>query len=114
MAIKVGVLGAHGRVGQAIVEGVNAEDDLELVAEINRGDDLQQLIDAHAEVIVDFTQPDSVMGNLEFCISHGIHCVVGTTGFDKERLAQVEAVSYTHLTLPTIHVECRSRWSPYH
>ena len=66
MAIKVGVLGAHGRVGQAIVEGVNAEDDLDLVAEIDRGDDLQQLIDAHAEVIVDFTQPDSVMGNLEF------------------------------------------------
>lgn len=45
MAIKVGVLGAHGRVGQAIVEGVNAEDDLDLVAEIDRGDDLQQLIE---------------------------------------------------------------------
>ena len=55
MAIKVGVLGAHGRVGQAIVEGVNAEDDLELVAEIDRGDELQQIVDAHAEVIVDFT-----------------------------------------------------------
>ncbi|MER0088913.1 4-hydroxy-tetrahydrodipicolinate reductase [Corynebacterium sp. KPL3927] len=90
MAIKVGVLGAQGRVGKAIVEGVNAEDDLELVAEISRGDDLQQLVDNHAEVIVDFTQPDSVMGNLEFCIPNGIHCVVGTTGFDKERLDQVE------------------------
>ena len=90
MAIKVGILGAQGRVGKAIVEGVNAEDDLELVAEISRGDDLQQLVDNHAEVIVDFTQPDSVMGNLEFCIANGIHCVVGTTGFDKERLDQVE------------------------
>lgn len=90
MAIKVGVLGAQGRVGKAIVEGVNAEDDLELVAEISRGDDLQQLVDNHAEVIVDFTQPDSVMGNLEFCIANGIHCVVGTTGFDKECLDQVE------------------------
>ena len=90
MAIKVGVLGAQGRVGKAIVEGVNAEDDLELVAEISRGDDLQQLVDNHAEVIVDFTQPASVMGNLEFCIANGIHCVVGTTGFDKERLDQVE------------------------
>ena len=90
MAIKVGVLGAQGRVGKAIVEGVNAEDDLELVAEISRGDDLQQLVDNHAEVIVDFTQPDSVMRNLEFCIANGIHCVVGTTGFDKERLDQVE------------------------
>ena len=82
MAIKVGVLGAQGRVGKAIVEGVNAEDDLELVAEISRGDELQQLVDNHAEVIVDFTQPDSVMGNLEFCIANGIHCVVGTTGFE--------------------------------
>ncbi|MER0090093.1 MULTISPECIES: 4-hydroxy-tetrahydrodipicolinate reductase [unclassified Corynebacterium] len=90
MAIKVGILGAQGRVGKAIVEGVNAEDDLELVAEISRGDELQQLVDNHAEVIVDFTQPDSVMGNLEFCIANGIHCVVGTTGFDKERLDQVE------------------------
>ncbi|MCG7234006.1 MULTISPECIES: 4-hydroxy-tetrahydrodipicolinate reductase [Corynebacterium] len=90
MAIKVGVLGAQGRVGKAIVEGVHAEDDLELVAEISRGDDLQHLVDNHAEVIVDFTQPDSVMGNLEFCIANGIHCVVGTTGFDKERLDQVE------------------------
>lgn len=90
MAIKVGVLGAQGRVGKAIVEGVNAEDDLELVAEISRGDELEQLVDNHAEVIVDFTQPDSVMGNLEFCIANGIHCVVGTTGFDKERLDQVE------------------------
>lgn len=90
MAIKVGVLGAQGRVGKAVVEGVNAEDDLELVAEIDRGDDLQQLVDKHAEVIVDFTQPDSVMGNLEFCIANGIHCVVGTTGFDQDRLDQVE------------------------
>ena len=99
MAIKVGVLGAHGRVGQAIVEGVNAEDDLELVAEIGRDDDLRQLIDAHAEVIVDFTQPDSVMGNLEFCISHGIHCVVGTTGFDKDRLSLIHISEPTRLII---------------
>lgn len=90
MAINVGVLGAHGRVGQAVVEGVKAADDLELVAGLDRDDELQMLIDKHAEVIVDFTTPDAVMDNLEFCISHGIHCVVGTSGFDDERLAQVE------------------------
>lgn len=89
MAIKVGVLGAKGRVGQAIVEGVKAADDLELVAEVARDTDLQVLVDNHAEVIVDFTQPSSVMANLEFCIGNGIHCVVGTTGFDADRLAQV-------------------------
>ncbi|MGP5241058.1 4-hydroxy-tetrahydrodipicolinate reductase, partial [Corynebacterium flavescens] len=90
MTIKVGVLGAHGRVGQAIVEGVNAAADLDLVAEVGRGEDLQVVVDNEAQVIVDFTQPAAVMGNLEFCIKHGIHCVVGTTGFDEEKLAQVE------------------------
>lgn len=90
MAIKVGVLGAKGRVGQAIVEGVNAADDLELVATVDRDDSLELLKINGAEVIVDFTQPASVMGNLEYCVANGIHCVVGTTGFDEERLAQVK------------------------
>lgn len=89
MSTKVGVLGAHGRVGTAVVAGVRAADDLELVAEIDKDDSLDTLLDAGAEVIVDFTTPDSVMNNLEFCIKHGIHCVVGTTGFDDDRYDQV-------------------------
>ena len=48
MTIKVGVLGAQGRVGQAVVAGVTAADDLELVAQIDRDDTLQTLIDAQA------------------------------------------------------------------
>ncbi|GAB3704887.1 4-hydroxy-tetrahydrodipicolinate reductase [Corynebacterium nasicanis] len=91
MAIKVGVLGAKGRVGSAVCEGVQAADDLELVAQVDQGDDLQMLVDAGAEVVVDFTTPGSVMGNLEFTTANGIHAVVGTTGFDEERLAQVRA-----------------------
>ena len=91
MTIKVGVLGAQGRVGQAVVAGVTAADDLELVAQIDRDDTLQTLIDAQVDVIVDFTTPNVVMDNLEFCLTHGIHCVVGTTGFTPERLTQVEA-----------------------
>ena len=90
MTIKVGVLGAKGRVGQAIVQGVEASEDLELVATIGRDDSLELLAVNGAEVVVDFTQPDSVMGNLEYCIAQGIHCVVGTTGFTEERLQQVE------------------------
>ena len=90
MGIKVGVLGAKGRVGQSIVEGVNAADDLELVAEIGRDTPLQELVDNGAEVVVDFTQPGVVMDNLKFVVEHGIHAVVGTTGFDAERLAKVE------------------------
>ena len=89
MAIKAGVLGAKGRVGSAVCEGVNAAEDLELVAQVDQGDDLQMLVDAGAEVVVDFTTPGSVMGNLEFTTANGIHAVVGTTGFDEERLAQV-------------------------
>ncbi len=89
MSIKVGVLGAKGRVGSSVVEGVGAAEDLDFVAGLDQGDDLQQLLDAGAEVIVDFTTPGVVMDNLEFCIRNGIHCVVGTTGFTEERLAQV-------------------------
>lgn len=87
--IKVGVLGAAGRVGSAVVAGVNKADDLELVAEVSAGDSLQVLLDKDVDVIVDFTTPAAVIGNLDFCINNGIHCVVGTTGFDDERYQQV-------------------------
>ena len=86
---KVGVLGARGKVGSAICEAVRAAEDLELVAEVDQGDPLSALVDAGAEVVVDFTHPDVVMGNLEFCVANGIHAVVGTTGFTDERLDQV-------------------------
>jgi 4-hydroxy-tetrahydrodipicolinate reductase len=61
-------------------------DDLELVAEVDAGDDIDVLVTSGAEMVVDFTHPDVVMDNLEFCIDHGIHAVVGTTGFDQARL----------------------------
>ena len=62
---------------------------MELVAQVDAGDDLETLVSAGAQVVVDFTHPDVVMDNLEFCISHGIHAVVGTTGFDDERLGRL-------------------------
>ena len=86
MTVKVGVLGALGKVGRAVCDAVDAEDDLELVARIDAGDDLQLLVDAGVKAVVDFTHPDVVMDNLQFCAAHGIHAVVGTTGFDDERL----------------------------
>ncbi|GAB3085496.1 4-hydroxy-tetrahydrodipicolinate reductase [Corynebacterium aquatimens] len=91
MSIKVGVVGARGRVGTAVVAGVNAAEDLELVAEVDMGDTLQLLVDGGAQVIVDFTTPSAVMDTLEFCINNGIHAVVGTTGFDDQRYAQVRS-----------------------
>jgi 4-hydroxy-tetrahydrodipicolinate reductase len=87
--IRVGVLGARGKVGTQICLGVEEADGLELVAQVDVGDDLGSLEAAHAEVAIDFTHPDAVMANLEHCIAHGIHAVVGTTGFDEERIATV-------------------------
>jgi 4-hydroxy-tetrahydrodipicolinate reductase len=84
--IKVGVLGARGKVGSEVCRAVEAAEGLELVAQIDVDDELDDLVSAGAEAVVDFTHPDVVMDNLEFCIDHGIHAVVGTTGFDDERL----------------------------
>ncbi|WP_063053399.1 4-hydroxy-tetrahydrodipicolinate reductase [Nocardia arthritidis] len=89
MAIRVGVLGARGKVGQAICAAVTAAEDLELVAAVDKDDSLEAFTAADTQVVVDFTHPDVVMGNLEFLVEHGIHAVVGTTGFDEARLTQV-------------------------
>lgn len=90
--IRVGVLGAKGRMGSEVCKAVRSAPDLELVAELDMGDELSQLLTAKAEVVVDFTVPDSVMVNLEFLISHGIHAVVGTTGFDEKRLVTIKSL----------------------
>ena len=90
MTIKVAVLGAKGRMGATTVGAINEAADLQLVAAIDLGDDLNALVTSGAEVVVDFTHPDSVMGNLEFAINHGVNVVVGTTGFNTEKLASIE------------------------
>ena len=89
MTIKVGVLGARGRMGADVCRAVEAAPDLELVARIDLGDDLAELTAAGAEVVVDFTTPDSVLHNLAWCLRHGIHAVVGTTGWDTARYEAV-------------------------
>jgi len=84
--IRVGVLGARGRMGAEVVKAVSNSSDLELVAELDLGDSLDQLVSSKAQVVVDFTTPDNVMKNLEFLIQNNIHAVVGTTGFDSARI----------------------------
>jgi 4-hydroxy-tetrahydrodipicolinate reductase len=88
--INVAVLGARGRMGSEVVKAVEATDGLALVAALDLGDSLEQLKGSAAHVVVDFTTPDSVMGNLEFLINNGINVVVGTTGFDDAKLATVK------------------------
>ena len=78
MTINVAVLGAKGRMGTEVVRAVEAAPDLTLVAQLDLGDSLQTLIETETSVVVDFTNPDSVMANLKFAIEHGIHAVVGT------------------------------------
>ena len=94
--IKVGVLGARGRMGAEVVAAVQAATDFQLVSALDLGDSLDQLVTSGAQVVVDFTTPDSVMANLEFLITHKIHAVVGTTGFDDARMAKLKALSSAH------------------
>jgi len=88
--IKVGVVGASGRMGQAVCAAVDGAADMELAARVDLGDDLS-LVDG-CDVVVDFTAPDVVMQTLAHCIPAGVHVVVGTSGFDDERLQQVEGM----------------------
>jgi 4-hydroxy-tetrahydrodipicolinate reductase len=82
--INVGVIGHRGRMGATVCAAVDGDDDLDLVARIGRGDELGGLVDAGAQVAVEFTTPDSVAGNVRFCVENGVHAVVGTTGLSAE------------------------------
>ena len=87
MTIRVGVLGARGRMGSEVCRAVEAADDLQLVAGVDADDDRKPLTDA--QVVVDFTTPDAVMDNIRWCLDNDLDVVIGTTGFDDERLATV-------------------------
>ncbi len=87
--MRVAVFGARGRMGEEVCRAVEAAPDLELVARIDAGEDRTPA--EIADVVVDFTVPAVVMDNLSWCIEHGVHAVVGTTGFTEERLAELRA-----------------------
>ncbi|MDP9101954.1 MAG: 4-hydroxy-tetrahydrodipicolinate reductase [Actinomycetota bacterium] len=84
--IAVAVLGARGRMGREVVRAVEAAPDLVLAGAFDLGDKLDL---SGVDVAVDFTHPDAVMGNLRACLDAGVHAVVGTTGFDAQRLAEL-------------------------
>lgn len=89
--MRVGVLGAKGKVGATMVRAVEAAEDLTFTVGIDAGDALSALVDTETDVVIDFTHPSVVMDNLKFLIDNGIHAVVGTTGFTDERISQVQA-----------------------
>lgn len=84
--LKVGVLGARGKVGAEVVKALEEASDVDFTVGVDQGDPISALAESGTQVVVDFTHPDVVMDNLRHCIEHGIHAVVGTTGFDDDRL----------------------------
>jgi 4-hydroxy-tetrahydrodipicolinate reductase len=87
--VRVGVLGARGRMGTEVCRTVDAANDLELVAMVDQGDWLFNIADAGADVVVDFTTPDTVMDHVHWCIDQGINVVVGTSGFTPQRYDRI-------------------------
>ncbi|MBW3578661.1 MAG: 4-hydroxy-tetrahydrodipicolinate reductase [Actinobacteria bacterium] len=86
--VRVGVAGARGRMGRTVCQAVADADGLDLVARIDQGDDRRDLADAGAEVVVDFTTPAAVGENVTWYLEHGLHAVVGTTGWTDDDLAR--------------------------
>ncbi|MDS2171376.1 4-hydroxy-tetrahydrodipicolinate reductase [Nesterenkonia sp. CL21] len=88
--MRVAVLGARGRMGTEAVKAVDGADDMELVAQLGRGDALEEIREAGATHVVDLSVPDATEDNVRFAVEHGIHAVVGATGWDAPRLSRLE------------------------
>jgi 4-hydroxy-tetrahydrodipicolinate reductase len=85
--IKVGVLGAKGRMGGEVIRAVGGAADMTVAAGVDEGDSRDSL--TGCDVVVDFTHPGAVMANLRWCVEHGLNTVVGTSGFGEDRLDEV-------------------------
>jgi 4-hydroxy-tetrahydrodipicolinate reductase len=90
---RVGVIGANGRMGTEVRRAVSAAPDMTVSAGLDLGDDLTQLAAAGCTVAVDFTHPDVVMDHIRYAVGAGIHCVIGTSGFDAGRIADVRELA---------------------
>jgi 4-hydroxy-tetrahydrodipicolinate reductase len=94
--LAVAVLGAGGRMGAEAVKAVDAAEDLKLVAALGRADSLDSLVGTGAQVVVDLTTPDSTEANVRFAVEHGMHAVVGTTGWDEKKRGNLAALLEAH------------------
>jgi 4-hydroxy-tetrahydrodipicolinate reductase len=94
--LKVAVLGASGRMGAEAVKAVTAAADMELVAALGRGDKLETILEAGATHVVDLSVPASTEENVRFAVSHGLHAVIGTTGWDDAKRAALSALLAEH------------------
>jgi len=96
MSIRVAVIGAKGRMGSHAVDAINDAEGLELVAALGSSDSLEPLLDQNIDVAVELTVPKSTEDNVTFLVENGIDTVVGTTGWDNDRLARLEATLKNH------------------
>ena len=110
--IRVGVIGAYGRMGREVCRAVAADPECSLVAavdvsgagenigplighpelQLKVSDELDALTDAEVDVAVDFTHPDAVMDDIRWCVRHAVHLVVGTTGLSSANLDEIRAL----------------------
>jgi 4-hydroxy-tetrahydrodipicolinate reductase len=89
--IKVGVIGARGKMGRTVVGAVTDAPDMTVVAEVDQGDSRDPLTEA--DVVIDFTHPGVVMDNLRWCAAHQLDVVVGTSGFDDQRVEEARLIT---------------------
>jgi 4-hydroxy-tetrahydrodipicolinate reductase len=104
--IRVAVAGAAGRMGQAVCEAVEVAEDTVLAAKADPalGVELADVL-GEADVVVDFTVPDTVLANVQACLDAGVHTVVGTTGFDLDAAkAAAEASSANCFVAPNFAI----------
>ena len=93
---RVAVLGASGRMGSEAVKAITNAPDLELVAALGREDSLEKLVETNAEIMVDLTVPSATETNVRFAVEHGVHAVVGTTGWTEERVESLRELLDKH------------------
>ncbi|SDY37749.1 dihydrodipicolinate reductase [Tessaracoccus flavus] len=104
--IQVGIFGVSGKMGSEVVRAVTRADGMTTVGGVDINEDRDKI--GRAQVVVDFTHPDSVMDNIEWCLQLGIHMVIGTTGFTEERLERVRELCEAH---PEVGVLIASNFS---
>ena len=104
--IGVGIFGVSGKMGSEVVRAVTRAEGMTTVGGVDSNEPRDKV--GRAQVVVDFTHPDAVMDNIQWCLERGINMVIGTTGFNEERLARVRELCEQH---PKVGVLIASNFS---
>lgn len=104
--IGVGIFGVSGKMGSEVVRAVTRAEGMTTVGGVDINEPRDKV--GRAQVVVDFTHPDAVMDNIQWCLERGINMVIGTTGFNEERLARVRELCEQH---PKVGVLIASNFS---